>query len=203
MKKNHVNNAYRLTVPQGVADHTASLVHAFANELLLSFAAAPDQPTAPDHLRAAFREKLSTADRVAVTPLEIGRLCVALWYAAAETVATTALVPAGSVEASAQSGSAEQLPEAASAEPQPDPVGAVGVTYPTDLTPDLAEALALEYGQLLEIADRLRMRDETIPNDPPSAGAHALHFIIPFAIRDGERWKQTAREALPPVKRRT
>lgn len=189
MKKNHVHHAYRLTVPQGVADHTASLVHAFANELLLSFAAQPDQPTAPDHLRAALRDLLATADRVAVTPLQVGRLCVALWYAAAETVSTVALVPPAALP---------EAPEATEQEAKPEAGSAAGVTYPAELTEPLAEALSMEFGQLAEIADRLRTADDKIPTGPDADVVHALHFIIPFAIRDGADWKKTARAALPP-----
>lgn len=195
MKKNHVHHAYRLNVPQGVADHTASLVHAFANELLLSFAHAPDQPTAPDHLRAALRDLLATADRTNVTPLQVGRLCVALWYSAAETVSTVALVPPA---AAAPAEALPEEPEATQPEPKPEAGSAAGVTYPAELTEPLAEALSMEFGQLAEIADRLRTADDKIPTGPDADVVHALHFIIPFAIRDGADWKKSARAALPP-----
>lgn len=185
MKNKPAQQTYRLTVPQGVAEHNAALVQSFANELLLAFTVEPDLPTAPHDLRTRLADLLATADRAPVTPMQVVFLCLALWHADAATVSTVALVP-------------DVQPEPADPETKPKAENRGALLYPAELTEPLAEVLSMEFEKLAQITARFRQVDDKIPRNPAADMAHALHFLIPYAVRDGERWKQTAHEALPP-----
>jgi len=67
---------------------------------------------------------------------------------------------------------------------------------PAQLTPPLREVLGLMLWQTTPIAHALRAAGHTIDRKAEVEQAHALHWLLGFALQDGENWQKTAAVAL-------
>jgi hypothetical protein len=68
--------------------------------------------------------------------------------------------------------------------------------FPAQLTPPLREVLGLMLWQTTPIAHALRAAGHTIDRKVEVEQAHALHWLLGFALQDGENWQKTAAVAL-------
>jgi hypothetical protein len=68
--------------------------------------------------------------------------------------------------------------------------------FPAQLTPPLREVLGLMLWQTTPIANALRITGQTIDRKAEVEQAHALHWLLGFALQDGDNWQKTAAVAL-------
>jgi hypothetical protein len=68
--------------------------------------------------------------------------------------------------------------------------------FPAQLTTPLREVLGLMLWQTTPISHALRAAGHTIDRKAEVEQAHALHWLLGFALQDGENWHKTAAVAL-------
>jgi hypothetical protein len=67
---------------------------------------------------------------------------------------------------------------------------------PAQLTPPLREVLGLMLWQTTPLANALRAAGHTIERKCETEQAFALHWLLGFALKDGDDWQKTAAVAL-------
>lgn len=198
----------RVTVPGSLNEATRRMVVGFAEEIAGHIAYEEERRREPfigvfPNAKVPAAEWLKKEMLAAVTnggrPLVVGALAALLWHLAEESVTPMrADPPEAPTETMGTPPDVKITPLADDAPPAPAPEAAV-LVYPEHLTEGLRQALNLHPDDADKIVARLRLAQPDLPKNDDDNIPIALHYVIPFAIRHNERWREEARAALPPL----
>lgn len=198
----------RVTVPGSLNEATRRMIVGFAEEIAghiayeeekrrAPFIGMPPDPVRPDP--EWVKKQLTTDVMHGARPLVVAAWAAFLWHLGEESVTPMRADPPEAPTETMGDPPQVTVTPMEGDQPEAKPDAPLALVYPERLNEGLRQALNLHPDDADKIVARLRLAQPDLPRNDEDNLPIALHFVIPFAIRHDERWREEARAALPPL----